>query len=183
MAAVTSTHHGRGAGGRPGGAGNGFGREVPSIPLSPDQPPALGDQSIGDLVKDATTHLSTLIRSEVELAKSEVVGEVRKGLQGSVYFIAALSIAMFSLFFLFFSIAELLDLVVPRPLAFTIVFLMMVLAAALLVQLGARRMRSIQKPERTISSVRDTAAIIRRPDQSDDDDYDQVGPAGFGPRA
>ena len=172
MTAVTSTQH-----------GGGLGREVPSIPLSPDLPPALGDQSIGDLVKDATTHLSTLIRSEVELAKSEVVGEVRKGLQGSIYFIAALTIVLFSLFFLFFAIAEVIALFVPRWAAYTIVFLMMVLAAALLVQLGARRVRSIQKPERTINAVRDTAALIRRPEQSDDDSHDQVGPAGFGPRA
>lgn len=172
MAAVTSTQH-----------GGGLGREVPSIPLSPDLPPALGDQSIGDLVKDATTHLSTLIRSEVELAKSEVVGEVRKGLQGSVFFIAALTIALFSLFFLFFAIAEVIALFVPRWAAYTIVFLAMVLAAVLLVQLGAWRVRSIQKPERTINAVRDTAALIRRPEQSDDDSHDQVGPAGFGPRA
>ncbi len=83
---------------------------LPSIPLAPEPVKAPGDQSIGELVKDATTHVSTLLRAEVELAKAEVTAEVKKGVQGSLFFIVALVIVLFSLFFLFFALGELLAL-------------------------------------------------------------------------
>ena len=47
------------------------------------------DPSIGDLVKDATSQVSTLVRAEVELAKAEITRDVKKGLTGSVFFILA----------------------------------------------------------------------------------------------
>jgi uncharacterized membrane protein YqjE len=155
MTAVTSTQQ----------FGNGRSRQaadVPSIPLSPDHPTGPADQSIGHLVRDASTHLSTLVRSEVELAKAEVVAEIRKGVRGSIYFVVALSILVFSLFFLFLAIGEVLDIWLPRSAAFGIVFVLMLLAAALFGLLGYLRVRSIRPPERTISSVRDTAALARR---------------------
>lgn len=154
MAAVTSTQHGNGRGRGP--------AEVPSIPLSPDLPPAPADQSIGNLVRDASTHLSTLFRSELELAKAEVAAEVRKGIQGSIYFIVALAILIFSLFFLFFTVAEMLAIWLPRSAAFGIVVVLMLLSTMLFAILGYVRMRSIRKPERTINSVRDAAALAKR---------------------
>jgi len=150
--------------------------EVPSIPLSPDLPPASrADQSIGYLVKEASTHLSTLFRSEVELAKAEVAAEIRKGLRGSLYFIIALSILLFSLFFLFFTVAEILDIWLPRSAAFGIVFVMMLLSTMLFALLGYLRIRSIRKPERTINSVRDTAALAKR-FQPEEDEADDAAP-------
>ena len=73
-----------------------------------------GEQSIGALVKEATAHVSTLVRAEVELARAEVTSEVKKGLQGSIFFIVALVIALFSLFYLFFALAELLAIWLNR---------------------------------------------------------------------
>src|SRR5690606_14829725 len=94
------------------------GGTVGYLPLTPDEPAAGngagGDRSIGALVKDATTHMSTLIRAEVELAKAELVGEVKKGVKGSVLFIIALTVALYSSFFFFFFLAELLAEWLPR---------------------------------------------------------------------
>ncbi|WP_338051495.1 phage holin family protein [Pseudonocardia acidicola] len=131
---------------------------LPSIPLSPEPAPA--DQSIGALVKDVTTHVSSLVRSEVELAKAEVTSEVKKGLQGSIFFVVALTVLLFSLFFLFFAIGELLSLWLNRAAAFGIVFGLMVVVAAVFGLLGYRRVRKIQKPERTISSLKETAEVL-----------------------
>jgi hypothetical protein len=92
---------------------------VSAIPLTEDDPTrAAADQSIGGLVRDATTHLSTLIRAEVELARAEITAA-------------------------------------------------MLLAAALFGFLGFRRVRRIRGPRRTISTMRDTAAALKRrePDQ------------------
>ena len=131
---------------------------LPSIPLSKEPAPA--DQSIGALVRDVTAHVSTLVRSEVELAKAEVTSEVKKGVQGSIFFIVALVIALFSLFFLFLAIGEVLDIWLPRSAAFGIVFGIMVLAAGAAALIGYLRVKKIRKPERTISSLRDTAQVL-----------------------
>ena len=143
---------------RPGGA------EVPpvlpSIPLAPEAPRS-GEQSVGELVREVTTHLSTLVRAEVELAKSEVTAEVKKGVTGSVFFAVAAVIGLFSLFFLFFTLAELLALVLLRWAAFAIVFGLMLLGAALFGFLGYRKVRKIRKPERTIESLRESAQMLQ----------------------
>jgi uncharacterized membrane protein YqjE len=136
--------------------------QVPSIPLSPEPPAHLQDQSIGALVREASTQLSILVRSEVELAKAEVVAEVRKGVKGSIYFVIALAIVLFSLFFLFMTVAEVLDIWLPRSAAYGITFGVMLLGAALFGLLGYRRVRSIRKPERTISSLQDAVHLARR---------------------
>lgn len=141
---------------------------MPYLPLTDDDKAitgngAGGEQSIGSLVRDASQHMSTLVRSEVELAKSEIVGEVRKGVKGSVFFIIALVIALYSSFFLFFTLAEFLaDLGLYRSAAYGIVFLLMLIAAGLCGFLGYLKVRKIRAPERTIGSVKQTAAALRR---------------------
>jgi hypothetical protein len=134
---------------------------VPSIPLSDEAAfDAAANQSIGHLVKDATTHLSTLIRAEVELAKAEVAKEVKKALVGSIFFIIALVVVLYSSFFFFFFLADLLDIWLPRWAASAIVFGGMLLFAGLAAFLGFRRVKKIRAPERTISTIKDTAAAL-----------------------
>lgn len=139
-----------------------------SIPLTETTPESIAaEQSLGGLIKDATTHLSTLLRAEIELAKIELFAEAKKGLLGSVYLIIALTIVLFSSFFFFFAVAELLaDLGLYRSAAFGIVWFAMLVVAAVLVLLGIRRFKRIKAPEHTINSMRDTAAALRR--SSDD---------------
>ncbi|MGH4009517.1 MAG: phage holin family protein [Pseudonocardiaceae bacterium] len=135
---------------------------VRSLPLSPDSPRHHADASLGELVREAATHFSTLFRAEVELAKAEVTAEVRKGVKGSIFFIVALAILIFSLFFLFIAVAQVLAVWLPQWAAFSIVFCLMLAVAAIFGLLGWRRVRSIRKPERTISTVRDTGAVLTR---------------------
>jgi uncharacterized membrane protein YqjE len=138
---------------------------VTSIPLSAETDLA-GSQSIGGLVRDATTHLSTLLRAEVELAKSEITGEVKKGLKGSVFFLVALTLALLALPFLLTAAAlginkGLWDWAQPWG-GFLIIFIVMLVVAGACVFLGIRKVKKIRAPERTISSVRDTASALRR---------------------
>lgn len=135
---------------------------VPAVPLLPEELPQLADASLGDLVREAAAHFSTLFRSEVELAKAEVTTEVRKGIKGSIFFVLALAILLFSLFFLFIMVAEVLAIWLPQWAGFGIVFGLMLAVAGVCALLGWRRMRSIRKPERTISTVRDTGAALTR---------------------
>lgn len=133
---------------------------LPSIPLAPERVAAAADQSIGGLVKEATAHMSTLVRAEVELARAEVTAEVKKGVQGSIFFVIALTILLFSLFFMFFALAELIALWLNRPASFAIVFGIMLLVAGIFALIGYARVRKIRKPERTISSLKESAHVL-----------------------
>lgn len=134
---------------------------LPSIPLSKEPVVPAGDQSIGGLVREATAQVSTLVRAEVELARAEVTAEVRKGLQGSIFFVVALVVALFSLFFLFFALGETLSaLLDSRTAGFWIVFGVMILVAGVFGLLGYLRVRKIRKPERTISSLKESAQVL-----------------------
>jgi Putative Actinobacterial Holin-X, holin superfamily III len=140
---------------------------LPSIPLAPETARPADEQSIGELVREVTTHLSTLVRAEVELARAEVTAEVRKGVTGSVFFTVAATIGLFSLFFLFFTLAELLALWLNRPASFAIVFGLMLVAAGVFALLGYQKVRKIRKPERTIESLRESAQVIQHRGRTD----------------
>ena len=142
---------------------------LPSIPLAPEPVPSAADKSIGGLVSEATQHVSTLVRAEVELARAELTAELRKGLQGSIYFLVALAILLFSLFFLFFALAELFALWVSPPIAFLIVFVIMLLAAGGFGLLGYLRVRRIHKPERTITTLRESAQVLTQRGHPDEE--------------
>ncbi|MCV7259569.1 phage holin family protein [Mycobacterium shimoidei] len=136
-------------------SGNGVPGTVTTIPLT--DPHALpAEPSIGDLVKDATAQMSTLVRAEVELARAEITRDVKKGLTGSVFFIAALVVLFYSTFFFFFFVAELLDLWLWRWVAYLIVFGIMVVFTAVLALFGYLKVRRIRGPRETIESVKET---------------------------
>jgi hypothetical protein len=134
---------------------------VPYLPLSSDDDVVASEQSLGKLVGDATQHVSTLIRAEVELAKSEVVAEAKKGLKGAIFFLVALVIGLYSSFFFFFFLGELLSEFLQRWAAFLIVFGLMLVSTAVAGFLGYRKVKKIKAPERTINSFKDTAAAFK----------------------
>jgi uncharacterized membrane protein YqjE len=116
--------------------------------------------SIGDLVKDASAQVSTLVRAEVELAKAEITRDVKKGLTGSIFFIIALVVLLYSTFFMFFFLAELLDTWLWRWAAFLIVFVLMLVVTAVFALLGYLKVRRIRGPQQTIKSVKETTAAL-----------------------
>jgi uncharacterized membrane protein YqjE len=118
--------------------------------------------SVGTLVKEASTHFSTLVRSEIELAKTEVKTEVKKGVAGSGMLAAAGVIVALSLPFLFVAIAELLvdPVGLPRWLSYLIIFVLFVLIAGALAFLGFRKVKKVRAPERTISSMKANKSLV-----------------------
>lgn len=125
-----------------------------TIPLV-DPHATLGEPSIGELVKDATAQVSTLVRAEVELARAEITRDVKKGLAGSIFFVGALAVLVYSTFFFFYFAAELLATWMWRWAAFLIVFVVMIGAAAALGLFGYLKVRRIRGPRDTIDSVKE----------------------------
>lgn len=118
--------------------------------------------TVGTLVKEASTHFSTLLRSELELAKAEVKTEVKKGVAGSGMLAAAAGIIALSFPFFFVAIAELLTdpVGLPRWLSYLIVFIVFLLIAGALAWIGLRKVKKVRAPERTISSMKANKSLV-----------------------
>jgi uncharacterized membrane protein YqjE len=134
-----------------------------SIPLTEDDPSRSKDnQSVGALVKDAMTQVSTLLRAEVELARSEITADVKQGVRGSLFFIIALTMVVLLMPFLLTTLALVISIWLPMSAGFGIVTGLMLVLAAAFGFLGYRRVRKLRGPRQTISSVKDTAAALKR---------------------
>ena len=137
-----------------------FNPKVNAIPLSDVDTHAKGQASISDLVKDASAQVSSLVRSEVELAKTEIATSAKKAGIGVGLFGAAAIILAYSSFFLFFTIAEALDTFMWRWAAFLVVFLFMLVLVAILALVGLKQVKGAKKPEKTIASVSEIKTVI-----------------------
>ena len=70
--------------------------------------PAADEPTIGRLVNDATRDISTLVKKEIELAKSELKVSVRFGLTGVVFFVLAAFLALLAIIMLSVAFAYLI---------------------------------------------------------------------------
>ena len=130
-----------------------------STAQSPDDQP-----SVGELVRQASEHVSTLVRAEVELAKAELSDTVKRGGIGGGLLAAAGVIALFSVPFLFVVLAEVLVAIgLWRWLSYLIVWVLFLVIAGVLALIGRAQLKKVRKPERTLETVKDTAAWVRHP--------------------
>ena len=127
------------------------------VPAAPAEP------SVGSLVQSAMSDVSPLIRGEVELAKTEISRSAKKAGIGAGAFGAAGVVLAFSAFFFFIAVAEFITwLGLTRWISYLIVWFFLVLVAALAAFIGLRTMKKIEKPERTIESLKDLPEVLRR---------------------
>jgi hypothetical protein len=124
---------------------------------------ANGDTSVGTLVQSAMADFSTLIRAEVELAKAEMTKSAKKAGIGAGAFGAAGVVLAFSVFFIGIALAEFITwLGLIRWISYLIVWFAFVLVAGLAGLIGIRFMKRIEKPERTMETLRDLPDVVRR---------------------
>jgi membrane protein implicated in regulation of membrane protease activity len=122
-----------------------------------------GEPSVGNLVQSAMADVSTLIRSEIELAKAEVGKSAKKAGIGAGALGAAGVLLAFSGIFLFVTIAEFLTwLGLERWISYLIVWVLLLLLAGIAALIGRRSLKKIEKPERTLETLRDLPEVIHR---------------------
>jgi hypothetical protein len=132
-------------------------------PSSPPAPAAKHEASLGQLVSDASTQMSTLIRSEIELAKLELRSTVKNAGTGVGLFAAAAVILVFSLTFGFLALAEgLVSAGLWRWAAYLAVFGLQLLAVGLCVYLGVKKVRRVRAPEQTIKTTKETVDYLKK---------------------
>jgi hypothetical protein len=120
------------------------------------------EPTVGQLVSEASAQLSTLLHSEIELAKLEVKSSVRNAGTGAGFFGAAAVLLAFAMTFGLIALAEgLIAIGLWRWLSYLIVFGALVLVVALLGFLGVKKVKRVRAPERTIATSRDTVAYLK----------------------
>jgi membrane protein implicated in regulation of membrane protease activity len=121
------------------------------------------EPSVGSLVQSAMADVSTLIRSEIELAKAEVGKSAKKAGISVGLFGAAGVLAAFAGIFFFITVAEFLTwLGLARWVSYLIVFGLLITLAGIAALIGRRMLKKIEKPERTIETLRDLPEIAHR---------------------
>ena len=132
-------------------------------PALPGRSAPAVEPSVGTLVQSAMADVSTLIRGEVELAKAEIGKSAKKAGVGAGAFGAAGVVLAFSGFFFGIAVAEFLTwLGIERWISYLIVWFLLVLLAGLAALVGRRYIKKIEKPERTMETLRDLPEVIRR---------------------
>ena len=121
------------------------------------------ERTLGQLVADATHDLSSIIRSEIALAKAEIGADAKKAGVGAGLFAAAGLFAFLALILLLIAAAYGLVAAGLDPwLAFLIVAGTLLVLGAIMALVGRSRVGKIKgKPERAIKSAQDTIAAIR----------------------
>jgi len=124
--------------------------------------PSEDGRSLAELIKGATSDVSTLVRGEIELAKAEVRETVKLSGQGVGMIAAAVFLILLAVVLL--SVAAAYGLVAAGLdpwLAFLIVAVFYLLVAAILGLVARTQLKKAKAPERTIESVKQIPSALR----------------------
>jgi uncharacterized membrane protein len=125
-------------------------------PQGPEEEP-----TIGQLVASASRDVSTLVRNEIALAKSEVKVSVKAGGLGVALFAAAGFVLVLGIIMLSVAIAYFLHMTgMDLAWCFLIVFALYALLAGLLGFVGYRKVRKVGAPERAIHQAQETKRAL-----------------------
>ncbi|MEU2790590.1 MULTISPECIES: phage holin family protein [unclassified Streptomyces] len=120
------------------------------------------DRSLGQLVASATAEMSALVHDEIALAKAELRQDAKRAGIGSAAFLVAGALALFALPVLSFAAAYgIHNLGLGLAWSFLIVGGAFLIVALLLVLVAVAKLKKIKKPEKTISSAKETAAVLQ----------------------
>ncbi|MFE4590940.1 phage holin family protein [Streptomyces laurentii] len=128
------------------------------------------ERSLGQLVASATAEMSALVHDEIALAKAEIRQDVKRGVFGSVAGVAAAVVLLFSLPMLSFALAYGINTWTGGHngnggwnlvWCFLLSFAANVLIAVLFGLIAVAKFKKMKKPEQSMASVKQTAAIVQ----------------------
>jgi hypothetical protein len=124
--------------------------------------PEVSGRSVGELISEVTTDLTTLMRQELDLAKAEIKQEVTTagkaaGMLGAAGF-AGYMVALFLSIALWWALANVMD----EGWAALVVAALWAVIAAVLAVLGRSRIRQVNpKPERTVQTLQQVPDALK----------------------
>jgi uncharacterized membrane protein YqjE len=128
------------------------------------EPGTADEPTIGRLIAETTSDLSSLVRDEIALAKSELTFSAKAaGIGVALFavagFFAVLSIIILSIAF-GFALASLPH--IGDTVAFLIVFGVYLIIAAILGFVGLRKVKKVRAPEKTIATMKSNKQVLKR---------------------
>ena len=120
-------------------------------------------QTLGTLVTGVTEDLSTLIRGEIDLAKTELRDSAQVMSKGAALLAAAAAVAGTAGLFLLLTFAWLLvQWGLPYWAAFGIVTLLLAITAAILAVVGRKQLKEVKGLERSNQSIAKTRELLSK---------------------
>ncbi|RCG30312.1 phage holin family protein [Sphaerisporangium album] len=119
------------------------------------------EESLGALVAQASNHISTLVRAEIELAKSELKFDAKRvGTAAGLFGVAAFMLHLCLILASFAIAYGLVQLGMMQWLAFTIVTAFYLVVALLLGFVGYRRLKGLTGMKRTARSLKNLKDVV-----------------------
>lgn len=123
------------------------------------------ERTLGQLVADATQDISTIVRSEIALAKAEVTAEAKIAGRGAGLLAGAAFVGLLGLVFLFHTLANVLAVWLPLWAGYLITTVVLFVLTAILGLVGKNSMSKVKpRPERTIKNAQETIEAIKSAD-------------------
>lgn len=121
------------------------------------------ERTIGQLVADASTDLSAIVRNEIELAKIELTNDAKNAGKGAGLFLGAAVFGAYGFGVLLLALAwGIAALGLPVWAGLLIVAVLLFLGAGLLALIGKRSISKVKgKPERTIVNAQQTIEAVK----------------------
>lgn len=141
--------------------------ESTHVPTSSPQG-AVPERTIGQLVADASTDMSAIVRSEIELAKVEITRDVSHAGKGLGMFVGAGALAAYGFLLLLLAAAwGLVAAGLPIWAGLLIVGAVLFLIAGILAFVGKKQVDKVQgKPVKAIDNAQKTVAAIKPPQKA-----------------
>jgi uncharacterized membrane protein YqjE len=130
---------------------------------APTSGPAVGEPSTGELISRLTQQSSELIRSELQLAKTEMTEKAKHAGVGVGMFGGAGIVALYGLGTLIAAIVLALALVLPAWLSALIVAVVLFAIAGVVALMGKKQVAQATpaKPERTVENVQRDVETVK----------------------
>ena len=126
-----------------------------STPVSPEtSSTSAGDRSLGDLISEVTTDLSTLMRQEVALAKAELQQSAARAGKGAGMLTGSAIAAHFTLLFLSIALWWALGSAMGFGWSAVVVAVIWAIIAAILATVGRNSLKSVRGLPRTADTVK-----------------------------
>ena len=121
------------------------------------------ERTLGQLVADATQDMSTIVRSEITLAKAEITADAKHAGKGAGMFAGAGVMGFLGVVLLLFAVVYgLVAAGLSVWLSFLIVAVVLFVVAGILALVGKKAVSKVKgKPERTIVTTQETIAAIK----------------------
>lgn len=127
------------------------------------EPAVVEEPTIGKLVIDASRDISTLVQSEIQLAKSELKISIKTGGIGLVLFAMAGFLALLAVIMVSVAIAYFVAMTgLNLAWCFLIVFGAYLLLAGLLGFVGYLKVRKVRAPQRAIAQAKQMPSAFKK---------------------